>query len=329
MSAANLVEIQNQEALVSEWRKFGRVELLSEVDAKDRKLPIYGLTLGPDDRTLPTFGIFAGVHGLERVGTHVALNFLTPLLAQLAWDKTLQDSFSRMRLVAIPIINPGGMYLNTRSNPNGVDIMRNAPIDAVGDLKPLVSGHRLSPRLPWYRGALGDEMEHETKTMIDFIKRETLQSDFAMTIDIHSGFGMRDRLWYPFSFTRDEFPYLSQINTIAEKLKESFPFHVYIIEPQHKSYMLHGDPWDFIFNAHAADGAKTGRVFIPWCLEMGSWTWLKKNPMQLFTRHGIFNPILPHRYSRIMRRHRPLLEFFKQITQHHQIWRGLTNGRTA
>ncbi len=321
----NLVEIENQNALIEQWQKFGRVEKLSEVQADDRTLPIYGLTLGPDDRSLPTFGIFAGVHGLERVGSHVAINFLTPLLSQLAWDETLQETFRHMRLVAIPIVNPGGMYLNSRSNPRGVDIMRNAPVEAHGDLKPLVSGHRISPRLPWYRGKAGAEMEVETRTLIDFLKREMLPSRFSMALDVHSGFGMRDRLWFPYSRSRENFPYRAQVNRVSELLAGAYPHHVYIVEPQHQSYLLHGDPWDFIFDEHQKNFASDGRIFIPWCLEMGSWSWLKKNPMQLFTRHGIFNPILPHRYRRIMRRHRPLLDFFKQATLNHSVWRDRGN----
>jgi hypothetical protein len=50
-------------------------------------------------------------------------------------------------------------------------------------------------------------------------------------------------------------------------------------------------------------------VFLPLTLEMGSWLWVKKNPRQLFSRDGIFNPLIAHRQQRVLRRHLPLLDF--------------------
>jgi hypothetical protein len=51
------------------------------------------------------------------------------------------------------------------------------------------------------------------------------------------------------------------------------------------------------------------RLFLPLTLEMGSWLWLRKNPLHLFSRHGLFHPILPHRRQRIYRRHFLLFDF--------------------
>ena len=48
--------------------------------------------------------------------------------------------------------------------------------------------------------------------------------------------------------------------------------------------------------------------FLPLTLEMGSWLWVKKNPRQLFSRHGIFNPLIEHRQQRVLRRHLALLD---------------------
>jgi hypothetical protein len=44
-------------------------------------------------------------------------------------------------------------------------------------------------------------------------------------------------------------------------------------------------------------------------LELGSWLWIRKNPRQLFSRHGIFNPMKAHRTKRVLRRHADLLDF--------------------
>ncbi|CAH2929990.1 MAG: FIG011155: Zinc carboxypeptidase-related protein [uncultured Paraburkholderia sp.] len=44
-------------------------------------------------------------------------------------------------------------------------------------------------------------------------------------------------------------------------------------------------------------------------LELGSWLWIKKNPRQLFSRQGFFNPVKAHRTARVLRRHANLLDF--------------------
>ncbi len=336
--SGNWTEIQNLSSLLHKWEGLSssqsmglaKIRILNEVRVGGQTLPIHGLILGPDDKSLPTFGLFGGVHGLERVGTHVVLNYLSPLIEQLRWDETLRETFQKMRLVSIPIINPGGMYLGSRANPNGVDVMRNAPVDVSGEdlsqLHPIVSGHRISRRLPWYRGQLGAPMEIETQTLIQFVKDEMLKSEFSLALDVHSGFGARDHLWWPYSRSRTEkFPHLDVVEKFRSTLQSAHPFHVYVVEPQSASYLINGDPWDYIFDEHIK--MKNHSIFIPWCLEMGSWTWLKKNPKQLFFRGGIFNPILPHRYKRIMRRHRPLLDLMRQLTLHHKNW--CKNGETG
>jgi hypothetical protein len=320
MALSTMTEISMLESLLPTFKKWGRAERLNEVTVQNRTLPIYGLTLGSEDKTKPTFGLFGGVHGLERVGSHVVINFISSLCSQLEWDKTLQNLFQEFRFVSIPIINPGGFFLNTRSNPHGVDIMRNAEVEAHGALKPFVSGHRISPKLPWFRGHENSPLEIETQTLMRFVENEMLSSQFSMALDVHSGFGMIDRLWYPFSGSAERFTYQEHIDKFEKLLAQSQPFHIYKVEPQHASYLIHGDPWDALFSAHQKNYAQNGSIFIPWCLEMGSWTWLKKNPIQLFTKGGLFNPILPHRYGRIMRRHRPLLDFFKQAIIHHENW---------
>ena len=319
---AELPELELLKPILPLIDELGHVTQLGEVQVKAERFPIYSLRLGPDDPSMPTFGLFGGVHGLERVGSHVVINYLIPLLKQLLWDRNLQRLFEEVRLVSIPIVNPGGMYLGQRSNPNGVDVMRNAPIEGREEGSPLVSGQNISPLLPWYRGEPHKEMELETQILVDFVKKELLPSRFALSLDIHSGFGMRDRIWYPYSRTSKAFPYTPFIQEFKSELKEVHPFHIYKIEPQTQSYVIHGDPWDYLFDLHERDPEKDKKFYVPFCLEMGSWTWLRKNPKQLFSRFGIFNPILPHRYKRIMRRHRGLLDFMKLVAFNHEEWRG-------
>jgi hypothetical protein len=53
---------------------------------------------------------------------------------------------------------------------------------------------------------------------------------------------------------------------------------------------------------------------------MGSWLWVKKNPRQLFSRHGIFNPLIEHRQQRVLRQHQMLLDFLSRAACGHARW---------
>ena len=55
-------------------------------------------------------------------------------------------------------------------------------------------------------------------------------------------------------------------------------------------------------------------------LELGSWLWIRKNPRQLLSRHGIFNPIKAHRIKRVLRRHADLLDFLTRAAYAAPSW---------
>jgi hypothetical protein len=320
------------EELIPLAEKHGQVNQLGKISVANTILPIWSMSIGTQDKTKPCFGLFAGVHGLERVGSHVVLQFIKNILHQLEWDENLKALFQETRIVCMPLVNPGGLYLSTRSNPNGVDIMRNAPID--GDEKgyKFLSGHRISPRIPWFRGYT-DDMELETKALVNFVEKEMFQSSFAMAIDVHSGFGMRDRLWYPYSGSKKKYVYENAVLKFSNLLSINQPYHIYKIEKQTDSYVVHGDPWDLlcerfelqkkadkIIAQEKISENLTEKIFIPWCLEMGSWAWLKKNPLQILKKSGLYNPLLPHRYGRIMRRHRALFELMLRAVHNYKSW---------
>ncbi len=72
-----------------------------------------------------------------------------------------------------------------------------------------------------------------------------------------------------------------------------------------------------------------GTVFLPLTLEMGSWLWVKKNPRQLFSRHGIFNPLIAHRQQRVLRRHQSLLDFLGRAAAGEALWRPQPQARAS
>jgi len=308
-------ELEQIIALQTEFPDVVKLTTLNLVRKGDQCFPIYSIQIGPDRKDIPVFGLFAGVHGLERIGVELCLYYLRSICQQMRWDSELRSRLNHCRIVSIPMINPLGVYLGTRSNGNGVDLMRNAPIDAEGNPPFLAGGHRISPHLPWYRGKLNAPMETETQTLVDFVKKEMFPAPLAMALDLHSGFGFRDRFWYPHATTQRDFVRIEETLRLIYLLNQSYPNHIYQIEPTSNSYQIHGDIWDYLIKIHLEQEPKN--VFVPWTLELGSWTWIRKNPFQFFQRFGIYNPIAPHRHKRVMRRHQILLDF---------VWRATGNG---
>jgi hypothetical protein len=290
------------------------------------RYPVYAITLGNPSLDVPAVGYFGGVHGLERIGAAVVIAYLHSLVTRLAWDSALHRQLESVRLVFMPIINPGGMALGTRANPQGVDLMRNAPIEARDPVPFLVGGQRLSARLPWYRGRYAAAMEAESQAVCEIVRTELLSRAFSLSVDCHSGFGVNDRIWFPYAHTRTPISHLAEMHALKRIFMESHSHYRYIFEPQSLQYLAHGDLWDHLYQQ--ACSASPERIFLPLTLEMGSWLWVKKNPRQLFSRHGIFNPQIAHRQQRVLRQHQSLLDFLGRAAQGHRMWLPAAEART-
>lgn len=313
----NLPELRELERIMQIGRDNLESSIACEIISGNNRFPVYQIALGNPDPTLPAIGFFGGLHGLERVGTHVLLYFLRSLITRLKWDKSLHHLLQDVRLVFMPLINPGGMSQSTRCNLNGVDLMRNAPIEAEGKVPFLLGGHRISPRLPWYRGAAEAEMEIENLALCNVVQNELLSHDFSIAVDCHSGFGLRDRVWFPHAHSVHPIDHLADIIALEELFQQTHPNNRYLFEPQSLHYRTHGDIWDYLYLQTEKDKSKT---FLPLTLEMGSWLWVKKNPRQLFSLHGLFNPIVEHRLNRVLRRHTVWLEFLMHAAAGHDNW---------
>jgi Zinc carboxypeptidase len=296
-----------------------RVEVQTVCTVADggQALPVYAVALGNPDPGVPGMGVFGGVHGLERIGAEVALTFLHSIVMRLSWDHVLHKQLESMRLVFMPVVNPGGMLRGTRANLQGVDLMRNAPVDALEPVPTGVGGQRFSPRLPWYRGPAGQPMEAENQAVCEVVSRELLPRPFSLTVDCHSGFGVQDRLWFPYAHTRKPIHHLAELYALQTVFRQTYSNHPYVFEPQSLQYLAHGDLWDHLY---LQSRAQFDKVFLPLTLEMGSWMWIKKNPRQLFSRYGIFNPLMLHRQQRVLRRHMALLEFLSRAACSASLW---------
>ena len=286
--------------------------------------PLLTVAMGSKSRDAPAVGYFGGVHGLERIGAEVVIAYLHNLVMRLQWDSTLHRQLDGLRLVFIPIVNPGGMVLGTRANPSGVDLMRNAPIDAQDRVPFLIGGQRFSAGLPWYRGRISTPMERENSAVCQVVEQELLARKFSLSVDCHSGFGVSDRIWFPFAHRRAPIAHLAEVHALTQLFTGSHSNHRYIFEPQSLQYLAHGDLWDYLYMRACAS---TSGVFLPLTLEMGSWLWVKKNPRQLFSRHGIFNPLIEHRQQRVLRQHMLFLDFLARAAYSHERWLPLGEDR--
>jgi len=291
------------------------VRVVSDVSASGLRFPIYVATLGSRDPSAPAIGFFAGIHGLERIGTLLVLDYMRALIGRLEWDDLLHAQLSAIRLVFMPIVNPGGMWAMRRSNLNGVDLMRNAPQNAEGRVPFLAGGQRIGPWLPWYRGASGAPMELEAATLLRVVDEELTSRPLSIALDCHSGYGFHDSIWFPYAKSTKHIEHLPEIFMLKAMFEQAHPHHGYLFEPQSRQYLAHGDLWDCAY-----DRSRAPAIFLPLTLELGSWLWIKKNPMQILRREGIFNPIKAHRTERVLRRHTNLLDFLARAAYASSRW---------
>lgn len=313
---SHFAELSELERLIEQHIDLLRVDVACEVTHANHRLPVYTLELGTSREDAPALGVFGGVHGNERIGTEVVLAWLHSLLEQAQWDKQTQALLESCKIVCMPLVNPGGMAANRRSNPDGIDLMRNAPVDSDAPHW-LLGGQRMSPRLPWYRGE-ANAMAPEAAALCEVVINRLQSQPFSLALDCHSGFGTWNRIWFPYARTREPIPHLAEVYALRSMFRQTYPHHIaYRIEPQAQNYTTHGDLWDYLYDCQPG-GKNT--LFLPLTLEMGSWRWVRKNPLQLFQPAGMFNPIVPHRRSRILRQHLLLFDFLHRAVASHQAW---------
>lgn len=316
-------EFLQLQRLIDKLGSQARVETPAIVTQRGHSFPLYTITIGSTSPTAPVLGLVGGVHGVEKIGSQVVLSYLEHLLERVHWDESLRWQLERIKIILMPIVNPLGIKFLSRCNANGVDLMRNAPVEAEKATF-LVGGQRFSSLLPWYRGD-PTRMEVESQVLTDFVKKECFESPLSVVLDVHSGFGIADQLWFPYAKSKSPCPNIAEVSGLKILLDRVLPNHVYKFEPQAMHYTTHGDLWDYLYDeyrTHQGVKAENGEsVFFPLTLELGSYNWAKKNPFQLFRFSGHYNPIKPHRMKRTLRRHIPLFDFLTRAVISPMLWK--------
>ncbi|MEX2476293.1 M14 family zinc carboxypeptidase [Marinobacter sp.] len=312
-----LPELVSLERTLAEAPEQVRCSVIERIETGPLTLPVYRVDMGAEAADAPAILLVGGVHGLERIGTQVVMAWMRNLLARMAWDESLRSLLDRVHITFLPILNPGGMYKNQRSNPNGVDLMRNAPIIAQDRSAFLLGGQKVSPRLPWYTGDPEAGMEAENRALESVISNLLPGRPFSLALDCHSGFGWQDQIWFPYAYRRRPMRKIASVMALKLIWEQAWPDHTYRFEPQSRHYLTHGDLWDYFYKRINRDSAGT---FIPLTLEMGSWRWVRKRPRQLFRLDGLFNPLAPHRHKRVLRSHLAFMDFLLNATASYRNW---------
>ena len=284
------------------------------------RFPIYALRIGkPSALKKRPVGIVAGVHGLETIGVRILLDFLHHCLANPEFFPELHNG--KVGIHAIPMVNPGGIALRRRSNPAGVDLMRNSGVEAVRSM-PFFGGHRLSKHLPYYRG---NTLEPESRALYRFI----FQSFFATkgrlmpVVDVHSGFGSVDHVWWPYASTKEPCRDTPLFESMGRFLKIQAGHSKLNFGPQSESYTTHGDLWDLYYDHywkyHESDKNWKGR-FLPLTLEVGTWSDLRESPTRMLNRKNIFNPDAERKQQTIQRYRKFLRDLFRVSLTSEKDW---------
>ncbi|MEJ0002900.1 MAG: M14 family zinc carboxypeptidase [Pararobbsia sp.] len=276
-----------------------------EIQVDARPFPLLATTLGSDHPQAPRSASSAACMGSSRSARNSCSTIMRALLQRLEWDELLLQQLRVVRLVFMPIVNPGGMWAKTRSNPNGVDLMRNAPQNAEGHVPFLAGGQRIGPWLPWYRGAAGAPMEPESLALLRVVKEELMSRPLSFAVDCHSGFGWGRQHLVSLCADRPQDGPSARDVPAQDFVRTGLPassVHLRAAKPSIPSARR---------SLGTAPTTRRRRRISScrWTLELGSWRWIRKNPTQLFSRVGIFNPVMAHRTQRVLRRHVNFLDF--------------------
>lgn len=284
------------------------------------RFPIYSLSLGkPSALKKYPVGIVAGVHGLETIGVRILLDFLFHCLDEPDFLPELHSG--KLGIHALPMANPGGIALRKRANPAGVDLMRNSGVEAVHSM-PFFGGQKMSNRLPYFRG---NSLEPESRTLYRFVYDSFfgIKNRLIPVLDVHSGFGSIDHVWWPYAGTKDPCKDHRLFEAMGRFLKIQAGHSHLSFGPQSESYTTHGDLWDLFYDHYnrLEEENKWKSRFLPLTLEVGTWSDLRERPGRILNRKNIFNPEGDQKRETIRKYRKFLRDLFRLALTKEKDWK--------
>ncbi len=149
--------------------------------------PIYAVVVSDNvdtEEIEPEFRLIGAIHGDEKAGGMVALNYLRNLADNADTSPLCEYVVETAETWVIPVMNPDGYYSNSRYNGNGVDLNRN------------LSYH-------WQSGGGGGSgpfSEPETQrlrdiTMTEWPAQTSLHNPFCASMSLHGGEACFNYVW--------------------------------------------------------------------------------------------------------------------------------------
>lgn len=132
MTGYKFPQLEQLERVIEQFGDKTPAQVIEQIHYKSHEFPIHCITLGSTELDVPKPAFFGGVHGLDKIGSEAIISYMETISQLLDWDEEFLNQLEKSRLVFVPLVNPVGIYLGTRSNGNGVGLMRNSPVEGVG-----------------------------------------------------------------------------------------------------------------------------------------------------------------------------------------------------
>ena len=85
----SFAEYEDLKAILDQGSASFEIHTACETSVRGRQFAVYTASIGSTDPLAPAIGFFGGIHGLERIGSQLVLDYMRALLARLEWDELL------------------------------------------------------------------------------------------------------------------------------------------------------------------------------------------------------------------------------------------------
>ena len=86
----SFAEYDGLKALLDEGARWFETRSVATVEVSHRKFELFVAGVGSSDPQAPAIGFFGGIHGLERIGTQLMLDYMRALLSPPRMGRTSQ-----------------------------------------------------------------------------------------------------------------------------------------------------------------------------------------------------------------------------------------------
>jgi Zinc carboxypeptidase. len=183
----SFAEYEDLRTILDQGSASFEIRTVYETTVRGRQFAVHTASIGSTDPLAPAIGFFGGIHGLERIGSQLVLDYMRALLARLEWDELLVRQLQSIRLIFMPIVNPAACGRHAGQSQWSRSDAQCAAECADERVPLLAGGQRVGAWLPWYRGRQGEPMEPEAAALLRVVETEMAGRPLSIALDCHSG----------------------------------------------------------------------------------------------------------------------------------------------